>query len=97
MTQIKEETDADKTLKEGVFGFDSISSKTELNFTQIVAIAKTKTLSRYFGNPIIDEHLNEFMFLLKSHQRKGMKEFIEGLRSKRTEALEKTQKSYLFG
>lgn len=87
-------TDVDKTLKEGVFGVRDIETKTDLNVVQIESISKLKTLSIMFGSTILDQHLNEFMALQKSKDRKSLSEFIEGFRSKKSEALEKIKSGF---
>jgi len=87
-------TDIDKTLKDGVFGVKDIETKTDLNSVQIESVSKLKTLSILFGSTILDQHLNEFMALQKSKDRKSLSEFIEGFRSKKTEALEKIKSGF---
>lgn len=88
--------DPDKIIKE-VFGTDKIESKTELLPPQIEAISKLKTLSRLFGSEILDEHLKYFMILQKSRNRKSMNEFVESLRSKKDELINKAKTFSLLG
>jgi len=88
--------DPDKIVKE-VFGLDQIESKTELNPAQIEAVSKLKTLSRLFGSEILDQHLDYFMVLQKSRNRKSMSEFVESLKSKKDELISKAKTFSLLG
>lgn len=89
--------DPDKTLKEGIFGVDIIESKTELNAPQIEAVNKLKTLSVFFGNELLDQHLNYFMQLQKSKDRKSLAEFVDGFKSKKEEYIQKAKQFAMFG
>lgn len=84
----KDLVDPDKILKE-VFSKRNIETATDLQPEQTEAIAKIKLLAMCFNSSILKEHLQEYMALQKSKQRKSMGEFVEALRSKRQENIDK--------
>jgi hypothetical protein len=88
--------DPDKIIKE-VFGTDNIGAKTELNPMQIETVNKLRTLSRLYGSVILDLHLDDFMILQKSKDRKSMSEFVESLRSKKDELIQKGKSFHMLG
>lgn len=77
-----QENDPDKTLKE-VFSIEEIESKTELTSKQIENVNKVLLMSQIFRSSLIYKTVNNFMILQKSKDRASMKEFVEGMRSKR--------------
>ncbi len=89
--------DPDKTLKEGIFGITEVETKTELNSVQIEAVNKLKTLSVFFGNELLDQHLEYFMRIQKSKDRKGLAEFVDAFKSKKTDLIEKAKGMALLG
>lgn len=88
--------DPDKILKE-VHNVKGIEAKTELSFSQIEVVNKSQTLGLVFGNPLMIAHLNTFMILQKSKDRKSMAEFVESLRSKKEEIISKSKSFHLLG
>lgn len=89
-------TDPDQTIKE-VFSNSGIETKTELRSDQIETVNKLKTLSQIFGIRILDDHVHKFLLLQKSKDRKSMGEFVEALRSKKEELVEKAKSFHLMG
>jgi len=89
-------SDPDSIVKR-VWDTDDIDIKTDLSEIQIEKINKLDTLSHVFGSPILNQHLNEFMRLRKSKDRKSMGEFVDALRSKKAEILEKAKNFHLLG
>jgi len=87
--------DADKIIKE-VFETDGVESKTELNNIQIQAVSLGLIYSDVFNVSLMGTHLNSFMVLQKSKDRKSMAEFVDSLRSKKEDFL-KNSKFTLMG
>lgn len=85
-----------KIIKE-VFSIQGIETKTELNPEQIRRVNLLKTMSYIFGNKLLDMHLNEFMALQKSKDRSSMREFVESLKSKKDELIDKAKNFHLLG
>ena len=83
-----QQPDEDAVLKE-VWNTDKVAAKTELNCEQIQAINKMRTLSRIFNNDLMNSHLNDFMILQKSKERKSMEEFVAVVKAKREDILNK--------
>lgn len=88
--------DPDRIVKE-VFDRKGIEAKTELNIVQIESVSKLKTLSVLFGSTILDQHLAYFMTLQKSKDRKSMAEFVESLKTKKSELIERAKNFTLLG
>jgi len=88
--------DENRILKE-IHNTDDIEVKTELNSIQIESINKAQTLSFLFGSAILDQHLNNFMRLQKSKDRKSMGEFIEGMKSKKDDLIKKAKNFTFMG
>ena len=89
--------DPDKITKE-VHNTKDIEAKTELSSTQIESVNKLKTLSNLFGSDLLNNHINDFMVLQKSKDRKSMAEFVDMNRNKIDNRLEKMKgKSFLMG
>jgi len=78
--------DENAILKE-VWDIVNIGAKTELNDEQIHSINKLTSLSKLFGNSFLEDHLNTFMILQKSRNRKSMGEFVEVVKKKFTDTL----------
>ena len=96
MTEItKPLVDPDKIVRD-VFDTDNIRAKTELSSLQIEAVNKATTLSEMYGSSLLKFHLNDFLVLNKSKDRKSMSEFVESLRSKKNELMEKIGKGFNF-
>lgn len=68
------EIDEDQILRE-VWDTKNIDTKTELTDAQIEVINKSQTLAQLFGSDVLFEHINDFMRLQKSRNRKSMEEF----------------------
>ena len=79
--------DDDAILKE-MFVDDNVRVRTQLNHMQVESVSKLETLAVIFNNPLLKQHLNNFMKLQKSLDRQSLKEFVEGLKGKH-EALNK--------
>lgn len=74
--------DEDAVLKE-VWNTKDISAKTELNYKQIENANKLQTLSKIFNSGLLKGHLDDFMTLQKSKDRKSMEEFVSVVKAKR--------------
>lgn len=74
--------DEDAVLKE-VWNTLEIEAKTDLSVKQIEDINKLKTMSVILQNSLLKKHLNDFMILLKSKERKSMGEFVNVVKAKR--------------
>ncbi len=74
--------DEDAVLKE-VWNTNEIEAKTELNSKQIESINKLSTLGLLFGSALLKSHLDNFMTLQKSKDRKSMQEFVDVVKAKR--------------
>jgi hypothetical protein len=88
--------DPDKIIKE-VFSTEEIKPRTELNAVQVEAVNKLSTLASLFGSDLLRLHLDDFMTLQKSKDRKSMAEFVESLRSKKEDLVNKAKSFALFG
>jgi len=95
--KIKEELNSPASLIKSVWNTNNIDSKTELNPMQIQSINICKTSGLLFGSPLFLNHINHFMELQKSLNRKSMSEFVTALRSFKEDALEKAKGFNLFG
>ena len=80
--------DEDAVLKE-VWNTDHVKAKTELEDRHIESINKLGTLSILFNSDLLKDHLEDFMVLQKSRQRKSMGEFVAVVKAKRDDVLEK--------
>lgn len=80
--------DEDAVLKE-VWNTDNVGAKTELNDVQIKACSTLRTMAQVFGNSVLKSHLDEFMILQKSRNRKSMQEFVDVVRAKREDFVNK--------
>lgn len=96
MPTMSESGQTDKLIRE-IHNTKNIEAKTELNVVQIEATNKLKSLSILFGSDFLDSHLDTFMILQKSKERKSMGEFVEALKSKKTELMEKAKNLSLLG
>lgn len=94
MAQITQNiNDPDRIIKE-VHNTKDIEAKTELNPYQIESIGKLKTLSNLFGSSLLSLHINEFLILQKSKDRKSMREFVEMARNKLDDRIEKSKGTF---
>lgn len=82
------DVDEDKVLKE-VWNIDDIDAKTELDPFQIETINKLKTMAEIFNSSILDGHVNRFEILQKSKGRASMREFVDVVRAKREDFVQK--------
>jgi len=80
--------DEDAVLKE-VWNTTDIEAKTELNSTQIESVNKLSTLSIIFDSELLKSHLKNFMTLQKSKDRKSMGEFVQVVKAKREDVIDK--------
>lgn len=82
--------DPDKILKE-VWGVNNIEAKTELNHKQIENVNKSITLGNLFGSEFLNSHVNNFLVLQKSKDRKSMGEWVETFKSKKDQLIDKVK------
>lgn len=80
--------DEDAVLRE-VWNIKDIESKTELNSLQIESINKLSTLATIFDSGLLKSHLENFMVLQKSKDRKSMGEFVSVVKAKREDFVDK--------
>lgn len=80
--------DEDAVLKE-VWNVENIEAKTELNSIQIDMINKTMVLAKIFDSELLLENAKNFMVLQKSNERKSMKEFVDVVKAKRDDFVNK--------
>ena len=88
--------DDDAILRE-VFDTKNIETKTELNDQQIQSVNKLKTLSVLFNSDLLKDHLKDFMEMQKSRNRKSMEEFVDGIKSKKRDEVDKGFLGNMFG
>lgn len=82
--------DEDAVLKE-VWNTENIEAKTELNSIQIEAVNKALTLAEILDSHVLSKHINKFMCLQKSKDRKSMSEFVSVVKAKREDFVQKGQ------
>lgn len=87
-TEILNPIDEDAVLKE-VWNTDNIQAKTELTDAQISKVNRLETLGELFGSSILKGHVTNFMKLQKSRNRKSMAEFVDVVRAKREDFVNK--------
>jgi hypothetical protein len=80
--------DEDAVLKE-VWNIADVEAKTELTDAQIEAVNKLQTLAIIFDDTLLRGHVNTFMVLQKSRNRKSMDEFVNVVRAKREDFVNK--------
>lgn len=80
--------DEDAVLRE-VWNITDVEAKTELSAEQIEKVNKLKTMAQIFGNHLLSTHLTTFMTLQKSKDRKSMQEFVDVVRAKREDFVNK--------
>ena len=80
--------DDDAVLRE-VWNIENVGAKTELDDNQIATSTKLRTMADIFGNSVLDEHLVNFMIYQKSRARQSMKEFVDVVRAKREDFVDK--------
>lgn len=91
MAEIKKPLiDPDKIIKD-VFDVSGIEAKTELTASQIESVNKLGTLANLFGSDLLNNHIKSLMVLQKSKDRKSMSEFVESLKSKKDELIDKVK------
>lgn len=88
--------DPDRIVKE-LFSGEGIARKTELSVSQVEAVSKILLLSVAFNSPVLRQHLQDFMELQLSKDRKSKAEFVEALKSKRDEIFNKAKSLAMFG
>ena len=69
-------------LKE-LFEMKNVETKTELSIQQIILINQKRTIAKLIKFDSLDNALNDFMFLMVSHRRRGRSEFVDGFKSER--------------
>ena len=82
--------DEDAVLKE-VWNIKDIPAKTELNSEQIETVNKLKTMSKLFGNELLSAHVDQFLVLQKSKDRQSMREFVDVVKARREDFVNKGQ------
>jgi len=80
--------DDDAVLRE-VWDTSEIEAKTDLNLLQIEQINKLSTMATVLQNSLLRGHLQNYMILLKSKERKSMAEFVAVVKAKREDFVEK--------
>lgn len=95
--KVKQELNTPASLIKSVWNTSDIDSKTDLTPIQIQAINIMKTTGLVFGSPLFINHVNHFMELQKSLNRKSMGEFVNSLRSLKEDLAEKSKSFHLFG
>lgn len=96
MSEVNTDTSRDKIVKD-VHNITNIEAKTELNSVQVETVNKMKTWSIIFGAGLVNSHVRDFMILQKSKDRKSMGEFVEALKSKKDDLINKVKDVALFG
>jgi len=74
-----------------------IETRTDLDNTHIEQINKSNLLGDIFNIPVVKLHNKSFMTLRISKDRKSRLEYIDAIKSKMTEALEKVKDFKLLG
>ncbi len=74
-----------------------LETRTDLNDFQIEDINKSQLMGEIFNIPIVKIHNTGFMKLRISKDRKSRLEYIDAIKSKMTEALEKVKEFKLLG
>jgi hypothetical protein len=97
MVKVQKPINETETIVREVWNTANIESKTELTDTQIEAVNKLLTSSYIFASPLLRSHLVTFMTLQKSKDRKSMTEFVEALRSKLDDRINKVKGFNLMG
>jgi len=92
MARTLPENSGDFEILKEIHSVENIEVKTELQDPHIEAIGKLKTMHTITGNPLLNEHLNMFMMLRKSRERKGMLEFVKSLISRREDLVNMNEK-----
>lgn len=87
--------DPDKIIKE-VHNTDNIAAKTELTSLQIEAVNKSKSLAKIFGSELLSSHIESFLVLQKSKDRRSMAEFVDMNRNRVDDRIEKTKNKLSF-
>ncbi len=72
-----------------VWNNEDVRAETELTTKQIEKVNKLRTLAKVFGSNILSMHLDDFLVLQKSKDRKSMGEFVAAIKSKRDDLMEK--------
>jgi len=80
--------DEDKVLKE-VWNVEDIDAKTELDSFQIETVNKLKTMAEIFNSSLLEKHVTRFEVLQKSKNRASMREFVDVVRAKREDFVQK--------
>jgi hypothetical protein len=96
MAQLDISDDKEKIVKE-VHNIENIEAKTELNSKQVETVNKMKTWSTVFGAGLVNSHLHDFLVLQKSKDRRSMTEFVEALKSKKDDFIDKAKNLAWFG
>jgi len=86
-----------ETVIKDLFNDKNLPFITELTFEQIVEICKLKHISKKYGKgnfpdlnkkypieDVIDKFIDNFLLYMCSHKRKRVAEFLDGLKSERT-------------
>ena len=68
-----------------LFDPQMIEAETELTPLQIERVNKLQTLGLILGQPLLKVHLQQFMILQKSKERKGLGEYVEAMKNKKEE------------
>lgn len=82
--------DEDAVLKE-VWGLANVKAKTELSPEQIESVSKLMVMADIFDSRLLADHLTNFMALQKSKNRQSMKEFVDVVRARREDFVQKGQ------
>jgi hypothetical protein len=96
MVEIGTARDPDAGAKQ-LFKKLDVETQTDLSAEQAEAIAKIKLLAFAFHNPALARHLQDYMELLKSKDRKSLGEYVDALKSKTQQLADKAGKIAMFG
>jgi hypothetical protein len=72
-------------------------AETDLDIGQIWTVSVKKVAVRALNVPLGSQHLKDFMVLQLSRERKSRAEFVESLKNKKAEIMEKARGLALFG
>ena len=88
MAELKQGGSTNEIVRD-LFENDNIKGKTDLNPVQIESVNKLKTLARIMNVGLLHIHLDDFMTLQLSKDRKSRAEFVNGLIEKKGELMSK--------
>lgn len=96
MPDVPSNVDPHKVVKR-LFEVKGVESESELTVLQVETVSKLKVLAYVFGSDVLDQHLDDFMLLQVSKDRKGRSEFVDSLKSLKTDLLKDSKDLHLLG